>query len=330
VSTEPDNAPAWDGRRAGHYEVWYLTFNHLAARAGFWIRYTLEAPRAGAPHGRLWFAAFMPDGPPVALNQRHHPPSLAASPFAVEIAGSVLHHDCARGAIEGGGHRASWDLRWTPAVETLRHLPGLVYRTRFADTRVLSPNPRIAISGTVEVDGRRFALDGQPGGQSHVWGRRHADAWAWGRCSAFAGEPSALVEAVTVRVRRAGLLLPPLTFLTVEIDGERLSFTSFRLALRARGDFAAGRYAFGAESPRARVRGMFTSERDRLVEAEYSDPGGAPRFCANTEVGDLDLTVERQGAGGAWRPRHLAARGTAHFETGARAGAYLTARHVVV
>lgn len=319
--TEGDNAPAWDGRRAGHYEVWYLTFNGHASRVGFWIRYTLEAPHAGAAHGRVWFAAF--DGEtagaaPIALNRAHDASrvSLAASPFAVAIGPSTLRHDGAQGVVEGGGHRAAWDLHWEPCAETLRHLPALVYRTRFAGTRVLSPNPRIAVSGTVEVDGRRFDLEGEPGGQSHVWGRRHADAWAWGRCSAFDDGADAFVEALTVRVRRAGVLLPALTFLTVEIDGERHDFTGFRSALRARGRFATGRYVFSAESRDMRVVGAFEGAPDRMVQARYADPDGTPRFCANTEVGDLTLTVQRRTAGAAWHERRLTARGTAHFETG--------------
>jgi hypothetical protein len=139
-----------------------------------------------------------------------------------------------------------------------------------------------------------------------------------------------LVEAITVRVRRAGVLLPPLTFLTVELDGERLSFTGFRGALRSRGGFATGRYAFRAQSPRARVRGTFTCPRERLVEAEYSDPGGAPRFCANTEIGDLEMTVERRVEGGAWESRRLTAQGTAHFETGGPAPGAVAAKHVTL
>jgi hypothetical protein len=75
---------------------------------------------------------------------------------------------------------------------------------------------------------------------------------------------------------------------------------------------------------------MFTSERDRLVEAEYSDPGGAPRFCANTEIGDLEMTVERRVEGGAWESRRLTAQGTAHFETGGPAPGAVAAKHVTL
>ncbi len=32
AATEPDNRMVWDQKRAGHYEVWYLTCNQVAAR----------------------------------------------------------------------------------------------------------------------------------------------------------------------------------------------------------------------------------------------------------------------------------------------------------
>ena len=320
-ATEADNAPVWDGRR-GHYEAWYLTFNHAPSRAGFWIRYTLEAPRDDAPRAQVWFAAFGAHEPArtVALNRAYplHDLRLQAAPFEVGVGPSVLRHDVARGDLEGGGHRVRWDLGWEAGSATHRHLPDVVYRTSFADTRVLSPNPRIALEGTVEVDGRRFDLAGEPGGQSHLWGRKHAHAWAWGRCSAFTEGGSAFVEALTVRVRRAGLTLPPVTFLAVHIDDAQLLFTSFRSALRSRGRFGTGRYAFSAESADARMAGEFACPPERMVQAEYADPDGERSFCANTEVADLTLTMQRRAAGAAWDERRLVARGTAHFEVAGR------------
>ncbi len=312
----------WDGRRAGHYEAWYLTFNHAPSRAGFWIRYTLEAPRGRAPCAQVWFAAFDAEDPArtVALN-RTYPVAdlhLHAAPFEVRVGPSVLRHDAARGDIEGGGHHVRWDLHWDAGSATHRHLPDLVYRTRFADTRVLSPNPRITLDGTVEVDGHRYDLGAEPGGQTHLWGRKHAHAWAWGRCSAFSEGGNGFVEALTVRVRRAGLVLPPVTLLTVHLDGAELRFTSLRSALRSRGRFGTGRYAFTAESAAARIAGEFSCTPERMVQAEYADPDGARCFCSNTEIGDLTLTVLRRAAGGAWEERRLVAQGTAHFEVAGR------------
>jgi hypothetical protein len=327
--TEADNVARWDGSH-GHYEVWYLTFNHRPTRAGFWIRYTLEAPRAGEPEARVWFAFFDGRDPArsFALNRGFPAASLRreAGPFAVAVGDALLRHDVSVGALEGGGHRAEWDLSWTPSSWTHRHLPGFVYRTRFADTRVLSPNPDVRLHGTVVADGRSFELTDEPGGQTHLWGRKHAHSWAWGRCTAFAGGEDAFLEALTVRVRRAGIVLPALTFLTLRLEGRTCAVTGLRQGWRSTGSFATGLYTFAATADGVTVRGTFTTPPDRLVLARYRDPDGRPAFCANTEIGDLELEV----VPGKGPPRRLRAEATAHFETGGRTEPAVARLHVTV
>lgn len=311
-----DNIARALGRR-GRYEVWYLTFNHRPSGAGFWIRYTTEWPTAGEPYGQLWFACFdrADPGRTVAFNRRFPMAAVEgrADPFAVAIAGAELGHDRARGALEGAGHRAAWDLAWTPAPETWRHLPDMVYRSSLPDTLVLSPNPDVRLTGSVEVDGRTLRLEDEPGGQTHLWGRKHAHAWAWGRCNAFAETDEAYLETLTVRVRRLGVVLPALTFLSLRLRGAEHRFTGLLEGLRGRGEGEGTRYAFRAGGGAATVSGFFSCRRDDMVEARYHDPDGDAAFCANTEVGDLSVVV-RTKAG----EEHLTGRGTAHFEVGGR------------
>ncbi|HEX9710022.1 MAG TPA: tocopherol cyclase family protein [Candidatus Thermoplasmatota archaeon] len=310
--------------RPGHYEVWYITLNHRASGSGFWIRYTLEspAPGRGPAHAQVWFAAFDARDPSrnLALHRTHAIAEMrsAAVPFEVRIGPAVLGHGFARGEVRGAGRAARWDLSWTPAERTLRHLPDVVYRTPFADTRVLSPNPDVAVSGAIEVDGRAFVLHGEPGGQTHLWGRKHAHAWAWGRCNAFEGRPGALLESLSARLRRAGILFPPVTLLTLRLDGEELRFTRLLDALRCRCRFGTARYAFRASRRDVRIAGEFTCRPQDMVLAEYTDPDGERAYCANTEVATLRVQVRRR-TGGRWRDAAgLVAEGTAHFEVASR------------
>src|SRR2546426_923097 len=107
--SELDNVMQWRGQ-PGHYEVWYLTFNHRAEGAGFWIRYTLEAPTDARkePYCQLWFALF--DARDWARSFGIHetfPRSALVhreSPFEISIGPSRLHHGAANGKITGGGH----------------------------------------------------------------------------------------------------------------------------------------------------------------------------------------------------------------------------------
>ena len=324
TASEADNRMVWDRRRRGHYEVWYLTCNQVAEKCGFWIRYTLESPLDEPPYAQLWFAFFDALDPQkgFAFNKRFPIDRLQAdgSPFRVDIAGSVLSHDGMRGSLEGDGHSARWDLSWLPAAETHRHLPDVIYSTSFADTRVLAPNLDVPVRGTIVVDGRTLVLDGDPGGQTHVWGRKHAESWAWAHCNAFGGQRGAALEALTVRLKRRGVVLPPLTLVSLYLDGEAHRLTGFQHTLTNRGRYGTARYQFVGLGQDVRISGEYVCRPEDMVLTEYADPDGEPAFCANTEVADLRVTVSRRSR--LWKrwqeQARLTADRTGHFEVASR------------
>jgi hypothetical protein len=333
--TERDNAPVWRGA-PGHYEVWYLTLNDRPSRTGFWIRYTLEAPCAGLgePYAQLWFAHFDAADPErnFAVNRKLPIASLRvnAAPFEVRIGDARLSHASARGSLTGAGHSAQWDLTWTPARRTHLFLPEALHRSPRVGTKVLSPNQDVSLHGRVELDGHTLALEGEPGGQSHVWGRKHAEAWAWGHCTAFEGRTGTTFEALTARARR---LTPALTFLTLVLDGETLGFTDLADIPLTRGRMGTTRYHLRARGSAARIEGGFSCRPEDLVIAEYADPDGERSYCANTEVADLELTIHRRSRWpGRWvEQARIVAPGRGHFEVGGRsADPAIRRRHVAV
>lgn len=333
-ATGRDNALVWQGQ-PGHYEVWYLTFNHRPSRTGFWIRYTLEAPSSGRgdPRARLWFAHFdaVDPGRNFAVNRRLPISSMAAqaAPFEVRIGDARLTHASASGSLEGAGHSARWDLTWTPAPRTHLLLPEFLYHSPRVNTKVLSPNLDVALRGRVEVDGRALVLEGEPGGQTHLWGRKHAHAWAWGHCNAFEGKAGTALEALTVRVRPR---VPPLTFLTLVLDGETHPLTRIADVVFCRGRMGTARYEFRARGSGVRIEGGYSCRPEDMVIAEYADPDGEPSYCANTEVADLRVTVHRRsGWGRRWIEQARLASGCGHFEVGGRSpDPGIQRRHVAV
>jgi hypothetical protein len=323
-ASEPDNRLVWTRSAEPHYEVYYITFNHRASQTGFWIRYTLESPTHEPPYIELWFAAFDARDPAknVAVRRRLSIADLeaTAAPFSVRMGDAILRHDGAVGAIRGAGHDVSWDLAWLPAERSHRWLPDVIYRTSFADTRVLSPNLDVPIRGRVVVDGRETVLEGEPGGQTHIWGRKHAFTHAWAHVNAFDGRRGAALESITVRLKRGGIILPPLTLLTLYLDGEELRFTELSDTLLTRGRYSTCRYEFHARGKTVRLHGEFTCRPEDMILAEYVDPDGEKLFCQNTEVGDASVRVWRRSSRlGRWQEQTvLRAPRTAHFELTAR------------
>ncbi len=325
--SEKDNLRRWDGVKRGHYEVWYLTLNHLESKTGYWIRYTLESPLEGheEPYAQLWFAHFDAREPDrtFALNKVFPIEAMtaAADPFALAIGDAELTHSSARGAIDGEGHRASWDLSWRPYPSTHRQLPKIMYRGGgVGDTTVLTPNISVPISGVIEVDGQRYQLDADPGGQTHLWGKKHAHSWAWGHCNAFAAKPDAAFEALTVRLKKRGRVLPPLTIMGLYVDGEAYRWSEFQHTLLTRGHYGTAHYAFRARGAHVRLEGEYSCRPEDMVVAEYHDPDGEASFCSNTEVSDLRITLfKRSGFFGRWQEHtRLVAPRSGHFEVGGR------------
>lgn len=324
MTTAADNVCRWDGARRPHYEVWYLTFNHRASGTGWWICYTLDAPVRGDAFGQVWFAHFDATDPARNFAIRKTLPIAEmvceAAPFAVRAGGAELHHDAARGELRGDGHTATWDVRWTPGARTHRTLPPVLYAAEgLAETLVLGPNLDVPIAGVVEVDGQRYDVKGEPGQQSHLWGRGHAHEWAWGHCNAFEGRPGAALEMLTARLERRGAVMPRMTVLTLYLDGEVYRWNRFPHTVLTRARVDTTRYWFRASRPDLKVEGEFRCRPEDMVAVEYFDPRCVqPSWCHNTEVADLSVTVyRRRGLLGAWREHaRLVAPSAGHFEVG--------------
>lgn len=321
--TERHNHRHWDRDTRGVYEVWYLTWNHPDTDQGFWLRYITEAPVSGPPRAELWFARFDPKNPDrtFGIHKRFPVDQLdsGTDPFSLAIAGSRLAHDHAIGQLAGNGHEVSWDLRWNPAGQVLRQLPEVMYaRGGLGETTVQSPNPRVPMSGTLVIDGETLTFDRAVMGQTHLWGKKHAYSWTWGRCADFAGAPDALLEILGVRLERRGVLLPPLVLVTLDLDGERYRLNQFRHVAKNRGTWSGSRVTFEGWSPTVKIEGELSCEPQHMVLAPYLDPDGTEVFCANTEIGHARVTVYRR-SGLSWREhRTLVAQHRAHFELGGR------------
>ncbi len=315
---DADNVRRWAPDARGVYEVWYLTWNHPGTGQGYWLRFITENPLEGPPRGELWFARFDPRGRTFGIHRRFPQVASLASPFELRIGGCELRHNTSRGTLVGDGHEVRWDLRWLPAERTLHLLPSVMYRRGgIADTNVLMPNPRVPLTGTLSVDGEELSFDHAVAGQTHLWGKKHAYAWTWGRCAEL-GTSDGVLEMFSGRLQRRGITLPATTLVTLDLEGERYRWNQFRHVLRNRGSWQLGLTKFSAWSPFAKLEGELSCRPDQMVNAPYLDPDGTEVFCANTEIGDAKITLWRR-HGLRWvLHRTLEGRGRAHFEIGGR------------
>jgi hypothetical protein len=331
--SEADNYRRWAADARGVYEVWYTTWNDPKTDQGFWLRFITENPVDGPPRGELWFARFDPKNPAktFGVHKRFPDVSEAKQPFKLSIGGAELGHDHAHGSLDGDGHSIQWDLRWDPAPSATRWFPDVFYGRPIAETTAFSPNWRIRLSGSLVVDGERIDFDRAIAGQTHLWGRKHAYSWTWGRCADFAGAPDASLEVLGARLQRRGIMLPQVMLVMFDLDGEQYRFNQFRHLIKNGGTWRTGRVTFEAWSPTVKLEGELTCAPDDMVQAPYLDPDGTEVFCCNTEIGDARVTVFKR-SGLRWKEfRRLEGRRRAHFEIGGRTrDPEVTRSHVLV
>ncbi|MFN3928041.1 MAG: tocopherol cyclase family protein [Thermoflexus sp.] len=317
-NSEQDNRLRWDGRTPGFYEVYYLKANDPARGIALWLRYTLLAPQRGDPVAELWGFFFDRNHPDQNLALKATYPWSEArvepTPFRFAIGPAVLTHTGAQGEIVQNGRRLRWDLRWAPNPATVYLLPfRWMYRGPFPRTKVLSPNFDIRLHGVLEADDQRYPLVGAPGQQAHLWGTRYAERWIWGHCNAFTEGTEVAWEGLSAQVALGPLRLPMLTLFVLRMGNQWIFLNGLGALVRNRSSGAVGTWRFIGYGPGLRIVGEAKVAPEHLVGAIYTDPDGSRRWCHNTKVGDLTLTIHPR-SGGAWRPMTLTALGTCALE----------------
>lgn len=347
-ATQESNRMVWRGQ-SGHYEVWFLTVHDPATRTSYWLRYTLESPDPahGSPYVELWFCRSDAANPQrnFGIHRRFPLSSFESSqsPFLLRIGESELGHAHASGSLAGNGHEVSWELRWEPAERLHLLLPSSLYADRLgiAESLVLSPNHSIEVRGSLQIDGERLELSGARAGQSHIWGRKHAYGWGWGRCNSFervdeqplATPASAVLETLSVRMRR-GPVVVPLTVVSVYPDGlvgQELAFKQWLTMPLCRADFRTGSYSVTAQGPTSKIEVQYACRPDDMIRTEYVDPDGSPAYCHFAGAASCRLTLSRRTLPGArWKVfRTFRTEHGAQFEWAGRAGdSQVKNRHV--
>ena len=181
------------------------------------------------------------------------------------------------------------------------------------------------------VRDRTFELEGAPGCQTHLWGRKHAEQWVWARASAWDCGEDAFFEGLTARVRRGRFVLPPLTVLSLRLDGRTHHIRALTRAARTKTSWSMGRWAFSGEGTTLALAGEVTHPPERLLLAEYRDPDGEESFCHNSELVTVRLrTWLRDRPWQRWRRGpDLSATGLGHAEWGERAASPLVKRRIL-
>jgi hypothetical protein len=293
----------WNGRRfdpeagGGHVESWFWKLNDADGRRALWLKATILARPGAEPVAEGWAIAFDRETGHVAAKEVVPFASAGFSRDAldVRVAGARFEPGKTRGRLCAKGHEIEWDLAFGGSAAPIVPLPRRLYADATGNSKLVTPHPDVAFSGSYAVDGRRVEVDGWRGMQGHNWGRRHVHAYAWVHANVWPGAEGLVFEGITARVALGPLLSPPVSLLCVEHAGERHAFGLPASLWRARGRIGARDWRVRASNGRARVDAHFEAATADFVGLHYENPDGAMTYCLNSKIAQGRLRLEVEG-----------------------------------
>jgi len=277
----------------GHYESWFMRANHPAEPKALWLRHTFFRP-AGNPEaacGELWAAWF--DEKVVGVRQELPLGRCYAGTTRLDLSfGDARWTDGkARGAAVNAGHALSWELDYTMSGAPSPIYPPWAYKGSFPKAKPVTPVPHAVVSGRFVVDGVEHEVSKWPGCQSHNWGERHTDEYAWIQVSGFDQAPDAFLEGGTGRLKIGGRWTPQLSACVLNLDGRRYELNTPLPMLKAEGSARALGMDVRMSGSGIDLRWHVEAPRERFIAFKYRNPPGGALACLNSKVAKVELTV---------------------------------------
>lgn len=308
----PPNAPRFTGA-SGHVESYFLRANDPSRPRALWLKATILAPRDAPPVAETWLIWF--DGDRTFARKQTQP--LRAEMFRATAAGAEVRigewaltlgdAGAGSGRVPSSEGDASFDLRWSrpasPVAAPLSIYPWRALREGpFPKSKLLTPNPWLLFSGSVTVpspSGERevVPLDGWAGMAGHNWGREHAFEYAWGQClfPAADGEPEAMVEGFSGRIRVAGRTSPRMSAAVVRRGAREFRFDRVFDFWRQEATLSPRRWTLRLAGPDAVMRLRMDATDRPLACLGYESPDRSMAYCFNSKLAEVLLEVHPRG-----------------------------------
>ena len=302
------------------HESWFVKANNPNSPQALWLKMTLCDRGQGSVVGSAWCSIF--DGvAQQAWAGREQLPlwQCRYDPGALELEGCRMLLDAEDGEFHGTlsnsrGH-AQWEIQWRrvkgPLGDPLCLPPRRLIDGALLKSQLLSPAPAIEISGQVTFNGERWNIDKWLGMQGHNWSQGAAVQYVWGH-SLFIDDNNsviALVEALSGRVKIAGLSSPDLALMLVRHEQQEYRFDRIAALWRRQSEALFPAWTLKMRSDQATATLNMRAQAKRMVCLGYEYPGKPDlAYCLNSKLAEVELRVEpKDSAAFVLRSRHLGA-----------------------
>ncbi len=305
------------GRKAGHYESFYVKACEPGGGRGIWIRHTVHKRPGAEPNASIWFVFFdrKAEGPratkvTVPASQLSTPPG-----SWIRVGDAEIAPGRAEGSVDTEALSAGWSLTFEGDDRPCKYLPAdWLYEAPLPRTKFVAPWPDARFEGRLEIDDVSIELSGWPGMIGHNWGSEHAERWVWLEGTGFADAPGTYFDAGAARVKLGPRTSPWIPSGMLMLEGEAHRLGGLGAIRSARIEETPSGCEFRLPGKDVVVRGSVSAPAKDFVGWVYADPKGPVHNTVNCSVSDLELTVERPGR----PPRQLSLAAGAAYELGMR------------
>ena len=119
-----------------------------------------------------------------------------------------------------------------------------------------------------------------------------------------------MLHALAAQGKRGPVTTPFTTFAGLRWQGRWIRFRG----VSRRRPFWLGGWRVDLSNKEYRLTGRVAGDPSYMVQAEYHDPDGTPRYCHNTEVASSRFVLFERGEAGFEEAAVLSSEGTTHAE----------------
>ncbi len=298
----------------GLYESNYLKANEPSGRGAIWLKYNLMAPVDPAlpRSAELWAVVWRgPGARPVVVRQVvvEGRGSIATSDRSVELRTDLasLTASRARGVLESEGHVVGWDLALEGDEGPIFHNPhAVMYRLPFPSKKLMTPRPRIEMSGRLEVDGEAVEVSRWVGLRGHNWGSAHPHSYAYCNANLWDQPGRWAFDGFSGRILLGSLASPWLSAAVLRRASGELRLNALRRLVNRSARVELPRWACTFVGRGAELRIRCTLDPEDVAGLRYLSPDGRLSYCYNTKYASLELTLREAGGPRARRTSRLA------------------------
>ena len=241
---------------------------------------------------------------------------LGAEPPFLRFGSAHLSPMGSTGSVSSKGRRLTWSLTWRPAesiASEFSRIPQGV-RTRLKSSTL---HPLLAVSGSIELDGRIWHFENALGLREHQAGQSLPESWIWGQAPLVNSAKQAVgfIEASRLRNPIFGPIhTPALSTFWIRYQGRDFRFVTLWESLRARSSLLKHHWQFQVEKEDLRFTCSFSAELKDLAGLCYEDTNGSLAYVISTGLARMNLIVYRRGK----LESTFQLDSGAHFEIGTR------------